>query len=54
MGEVERRRRGRGGREGVWGGIYNGPFQVQICIGGLSLQSEEEALLGLADDLDAN
>lgn len=53
--EVMRRRRGRG-REavGVFWGIYNRPFQVQICIAYLNLYSEEKALMKLADDFDAN
>lgn len=52
---VMRRRRG-GGREavGVFWGIYNRPFQVQICIAYLNLNSEEKALMKLADDFDAN
>lgn len=52
---VMRRRRG-GGREavGVFWGIYNRPFQVQICIAYFNLYSEEKALMKLADDFDAN
>lgn len=52
---VMMRRRG-GGREavGVFWGIYNRPFQVQICIAHLNLYSEEKALMKLADDFDAN
>lgn len=48
---------GKRGTEGVlWReqGIYNSPFQVQICIVYSILYLEEKALTRLADHLDAN
>lgn len=46
---------GKGGREASGAlGIYNRPFQVQICIARLNLYSDEKALMKLPDDFDAN